>query len=152
MKIVLKIAVVSMILTVSCGASIATSLASVTGKAGDFTSSVGGYASKPQIVVKPRRATRSEQRAIAGTDARCLQIYISTIDRRYGSTEFDARSYAKNAHCRKIASDGITIVRRRDGRWRDVGAMSDCPHAIRGVPGRIYRELTRRFCEGHWRR
>jgi hypothetical protein len=152
MKTVPRIAVVGTILIVACGASIATSRASATGEAGDFALSVDSYTSRPRAVVNPRRATRSEQRAIAGADARCLKIYISTINRRYGSTEFDARSYAKDAHCRKIASDGVTIVRRHGGRWREVGAMSDCPHAIRGVPARIYRELTRRFCEGHWRR
>jgi hypothetical protein len=83
---------------------------------------------------EPRRATRSEQRAIAGADARCSRIYVSTINPHYASTQFDTRTYAKDAHCRKIASNGIDIVRRRNGAWHDPGGMSDCPHAIRGVP------------------
>jgi len=104
-----------------------------------------GYAPRP--APKPRLATAREKRAIVGAGARCYVIRVSRLDRRYASVTYDQRTYRKVRGCTRLASDGIDIYRRRDGRWRDVGGMSDCPTRIPGVPGRIYRELTAAFCD-----
>lgn len=100
----------------------------------------------PAIADARRPATPSEKRAIAGADARCYRIYVSTIDRRYASLEFAHGTYGTDARCTKVASDGIDVFHRSNGRWRDLGGMSDCPAGIRGVPARVYRELTSAFC------
>jgi len=72
-----------------------------------------------------------------------LKVYISTIDRRFASDQFNRKA----SRCGRYASDGIGIFRKRDGRWRYISGMSDCtPKGFRGVPGRVYRELTRAYC------
>jgi hypothetical protein len=97
-----------------------------------------------------RPATASEKRAIVGANSRCYKVYVSSIDGRYASAEYDARTY-KIPQCAKSASNGIDIERRRNGRWTALGGMSDCPRSIPHVPRAIYRELTRVFCGGRWR-
>lgn len=93
-----------------------------------------------------RSATSSERAAIAkriGVPSRCATVYVSTVDRRYASYQFNYR----RKHCAKYGSNGIDILRRRDGRWLDLGGMSDCQGStIRGVPVRVYRDLTDRYC------
>ena len=100
----------------------------------------------PVTVADARRvATTSQKRAIAGKHRRCWRVYVSSVDARYASLEFNAKAY-KSAECAPLASNGIDIYRRRDGRWRHVSGMSDCPSRLPGVPAAVYRDLTRAYC------
>lgn len=94
-----------------------------------------------------RAATEAERKAIAramATPPRCLKIYVSMINRRYASAQFNQKRYRT---CRRYASNGIGILREKESRWRYISGMSDCtPNGMKGVPDRVYRELTRAYC------
>src|SRR5690349_11157607 len=91
-----------------------------------------------------RRPTAAERAGIANAfkvPSRCSKVWVSQIDRHYASYEFNPK--ARN--CARYGSNGIDIVRLRDSLWKDLGGMSDCAAggSIRGVPSRIFAELTR---------
>ena len=87
-----------------------------------------------------RRADRAERAAIAKVmqvPARCATVYVSTVNRRWASFRFNFRGEA----CLPYASDGVAVLRKRHGRWRQVtaGSAFECP--VRNVPPRIVKDL-----------
>lgn len=95
-----------------------------------------------------RKATKSEKRAIArvfNAPPKCAKVFISTVDRRWASYQFNAKKIDVSP-CEQAAADGIAVLRKRNGRWRFVtaGSSFECP--VPDVPKRIARDLRVR-CE-----
>ncbi|WP_026910995.1 hypothetical protein [Patulibacter minatonensis] len=92
----------------------------------------------------PSSSQRAAIAASAGIPARCLIIRISSRSSHYGSLRFDQSKYSS---CKRHASDGIAIVRRTNGRWRQRYAGSDCmTPPSRDVPTKVWKDLSRTFC------
>lgn len=95
------------------------------------------------LLVSPAYARRhprdGERRAIAermGVPPQCARIWISTVSRRWASFESSTRR-----ECLKWASNGTTILHRRNARWHQAFAGSDIPCPVPHVPARIVRDL-----------
>ena len=90
-----------------------------------------------------RKATAKEKRQIAqifNAPPKCSKVYISTVNERWGSYQFDHRKIDVEP-CDQVAADGIAIVRKRNGRWRFVtaGSSFECP--VPDVPRRVAKDL-----------
>lgn len=106
---------------------------------------VGAVAAPAHADKAPTASQRAAIARSAKTPARCLIIRVSTVSGHWGSYRFDADRYDS---CRKYAADGIAIVRRSDGRWRQRYAGSDCmTPPRRTVPTSVWRDLSKDFCE-----
>jgi hypothetical protein len=87
-----------------------------------------------------RAATRSERIAIAEVmhlPAGCAVVRVST-ERRGWAGFYGART---TRGCSRWASNGVTVLRRRQGRWRQVIAGSDLVCPIRRVPKAVAWDL-----------
>jgi hypothetical protein len=95
----------------------------------------------------PTRTQRQQIAAFAKAPASCLKIRIASSTNRYGSVTFNGAKYS-TANCARYATNGITIVRRSNGKWRQRWAGSDCTDGRpRGrVPVEVWRDLTRSYC------
>lgn len=91
----------------------------------------------------PTKIERAGVHRVFKVPAKCSKVYVSTVDRRYASYE-----YRDSAACRRYGTNGIEILKRTGNRWRAVGGFSDCSEVIgiRGVPARIFADLSRVFC------
>jgi hypothetical protein len=101
------------------------------------------------LVASPAYARRRphdlERGAIAermGVPPQCARIWISTVNRRWAS--FRSRT---RRSCAKWASNGITILHRRNARWHEAFAGSDVPCPVPHVPAAVARDL-RVGCSG----
>jgi hypothetical protein len=80
-----------------------------------------------------------ERGAIAermGVPPQCAVIWISTVNRQWASF----RSSPK-ASCVKWASNGVTVLHRKDARWHQAFAGSDIPCPVPHVPAAVARDL-----------
>jgi hypothetical protein len=93
-----------------------------------------------------RRATSMEREQIAGAKGvelppQCAKVRVSTVTEKpkWASAQFKPGG----SECESHASDGVTILKKRSGRWRFVTAGSDftCAELYRDVPEKIAKDL-----------
>ena len=93
----------------------------------------------PAAALARRQPTTSERAAIArhlGVPARCAVIWISSVDKLWASF-----TSSHKQSCLAHASDGIVVLHRRHGKWRQSFAGSDIPCPVPHVPPRIVTDL-----------
>ncbi len=80
-----------------------------------------------------------ERGAIAermGVPPQCAVIWISTVNRQWASFQSSTKS-----SCVKWASNGVTVLHRKDARWHQAFAGSDIPCPVPHVPAAVARDL-----------
>lgn len=92
----------------------------------------------PAVADARRAPTKSEKAAIATAmdrPAKCQRVFISTVNHSYASWQFrDAKG------CARYGSNGLDILKRINGQWKDLGGSSDGT-PVRGVPSAVYKDL-----------
>ena len=99
---------------------------------------VAGVASADR---KPNSKERTQIARVVHLPKRCARVRISTETKKpkWGSVSFKPGL----SECEPLASDGVTVVKKRSGKWRSViaGSSFDCPSLHRKVPGAIAKDL-----------
>ena len=95
-----------------------------------------------------RKPTAAERKALAHAvhaPAHCLRIRVATVRRGWASVR--ARM-PPSASCQGHVGDGVVVLRRRDGVWRQrfAGSAWACP--IPGVPEAVRKDLRLGCPEG----
>jgi hypothetical protein len=91
-----------------------------------------------------RKPTVKERRALAkvlGVPTECAQVRISTETKkpRWASVAFKLASPS----CEPFGSNGVTVAKKRSGRWRAVTSGSDfiCSALYQDVPRPVVQDL-----------
>jgi len=91
-----------------------------------------------------RRATHDERRAIAKAvdlPKKCIRARISTVTER---PKWALWHWVPRAEkCEPFASDGVSVLKFKNGRWRFVTAGSSftCAELYRDVPRKVVRDF-----------
>ena len=86
-----------------------------------------------------RHPTDLERGAVAermGVPPRCAVIWISTVKRQWASFQSSTQR-----SCVMWASNGVTILHRKDARWHQAFAGSEIPCPVPHVPPAVARDL-----------
>lgn len=90
---------------------------------------------------KPTAKERADVADVIDLPARCAAVRISTETKKpiWASVSWKPGP----SECEPLASDGVTVARKKSGRWRFVTAGSDfdCPALYRDVPQNVVRDL-----------
>jgi hypothetical protein len=98
----------------------------------------------PAAVHAIRKPTAKEKAQIASVvrlPVSCAKVRVSTVTKKpkWGSVSFKAGL----ATCEPLASDGVTVVRKSNGRWHFVTAGSSfgCSELYAQVPAPVAKDL-----------
>jgi hypothetical protein len=98
----------------------------------------------PAVVQADRKPTAKEAAQIASVvhlPVSCARVRVSTVTKKpkWGSVSFKPGP----ATCEPLASDGVTVVRKSNGRWHFVTAGSSfgCGELYQQVPQQVVKDL-----------
>jgi hypothetical protein len=90
---------------------------------------------------KPSSKERTRIARVVHLPTNCARVRISTETKKpkWGLVSFKPGL----SECEPLASDGVTVVKKRSGKWRSViaGSSFDCPSLYRKVPVVIAKDL-----------
>jgi len=91
---------------------------------------------------KPTVKERKAVAAIVDLPAKCAHVRISTVTEKPKWASVSFRPHSPES-CQPFASDGVTVAKKRSGRWRFVtaGSSFDCPDLYKDVPVSVAQDL-----------
>ena len=93
-----------------------------------------------------RKPTDKERKAVAAVidlPAKCAHVRISTVTEKPKWASVSFRPHSPEA-CEPFASDGVTVAKKRSGRWRFVtaGSSFECVDLYKEVPVSVAQDLS----------
>ena len=90
---------------------------------------------------KPTAKEKAQIASVVHLPVVCAKVRVSTVTKKakWGSVEF----HRGGSQCDPLASNGVTIAKKTQGRWRFVtaGSSFSCSELNEEVPEAIYKDL-----------
>jgi hypothetical protein len=98
----------------------------------------------PAVVHADRKPTSKERAQIAAVvqlPAKCARVRVSTVTKKPKWATAEWRDGGQQ--CSPFASNGVTVEKKRAGRWRFItaGSSFDCPGLYAKVPQPVAKDL-----------
>ena len=90
---------------------------------------------------KPTSKERAQIAAVAQLPSKCARVKVSSVKTKskWGSVSWRNGG----SECKPLASNGVTVVKKSQGRWKFVtaGSSFDCPGLYAKVPQAVVQDL-----------